>query len=167
MSTRSWVAIQSASHDKEGGVCQFVYSHYDGYPSGVGLTLLKHYNSKSKAKELISGGDISNIQWDGKDVWYYAKRSSWKDPRGGSDEPWDDVKPRWKNNKQNLLNTFRSEEGMMIAYLYIYETDLKWHCYKVDYDTKDIIELELDKEHLGVASRDDNVDDNVEIGKVA
>ena len=38
---------------------------------------------------------------------------------------------------------------------------------KVDYDTKDIIELELDKEHLVFASKDDNVDDNVEIGKVA
>lgn len=170
MSTRSWVAVQSASHDKEGGVCQFVYSHYDGYPSGVGLTLLQHYNAKSKAKQLVSGGDISIIDWNGQDVLYYAKRGSWKDPRGGGDEPWDQVKPRWKNNKQNLLNAFRSDEGMMIAYLYIYETDLKWHCYKVDYDTKDIIELELSKEHL-VKSRnsdyDNYIDDNVEIGKVA
>ena len=59
---------------------------------------------------------------------------------------------------------------MMIAYLYIYETDLKWHCYIVDYDTKDIIELELSKEHLAKARNsdyDNYIDDNVEIGKVA
>ena len=59
---------------------------------------------------------------------------------------------------------------MMIAYLYIYETDLKWHCYKVDYDTKDIIELELDKKHLTKARNsnyENYIEDNVEIGKVA
>lgn len=39
-----------------------VYSHWDGYPDGVGATLKEHYNSKAKALELVSYGDISSLR---------------------------------------------------------------------------------------------------------
>lgn len=38
-----------------------VYSHWDGYPSGVGLTLLRHYSKKRKVKKLLSLGNISAL----------------------------------------------------------------------------------------------------------
>lgn len=38
-----------------------VYSHWGGYPDGVGVTLKEHYNSKAKALELVSYGDISSL----------------------------------------------------------------------------------------------------------
>jgi len=37
-----------------------VYCHFDGYLSGVGATLLKHYNS-SKANHLVALGNISYL----------------------------------------------------------------------------------------------------------
>jgi hypothetical protein len=38
-----------------------IYCHYDGYPEGVGKTLLQYYNSWSKIKPLIDLGDISSL----------------------------------------------------------------------------------------------------------
>ena len=46
------------TNDKE---VKSVYCHYDGYPEGVGKTLIKHYNSFDKAKQLISLGGISSL----------------------------------------------------------------------------------------------------------
>jgi hypothetical protein len=41
------------------GMIRHIYCHSDGYPEGVGATLLQHYNTWEKVKELIDGGDIS------------------------------------------------------------------------------------------------------------
>lgn len=167
MSTRSWIAHQASLQGKNnGGVVQYVYSHYDGYPSGVGLALLQHYNAKGKALELISGGDISGIEWDGSNVNYYAKRSSWKDSRGGSDENWDDVKPQWKDNLNNLFKVFKTKDAMMIAYLYVWQTDQQWHCYSFDHNTNNINELSMDKDFL-IKARKDSTEDVKYIRKAA
>ena len=37
------------------------YSHWDGYLSGLGVKLMKYFNSHEKAKELVDGGDIAEI----------------------------------------------------------------------------------------------------------
>ena len=39
-----------------------VYSHWDGYPEHVGKLLKEVYNTKAKALELVSFGDISSLQ---------------------------------------------------------------------------------------------------------
>lgn len=54
MATRSTIAIEHA----DGRVTQ-VYCHFDGYPAGVGRTLLEHYTDPVKAAELIAHGGIS------------------------------------------------------------------------------------------------------------
>jgi hypothetical protein len=43
MATRSRIAIQY-----ENGPIESVYCHFDGYPQGVGATLLEHYTDKNK-----------------------------------------------------------------------------------------------------------------------
>lgn len=53
MSTRSHVGI------KEGNKFRYIYVHFDGYPTGVGATLRKHYTDPKKVEELISLGDCS------------------------------------------------------------------------------------------------------------
>lgn len=53
MSTRSNVGI------KEGNKFRYIYVHFDGYPTGVGATLRKHYTDPKKVEELISLGDCS------------------------------------------------------------------------------------------------------------
>ena len=52
MATRSRIAVM------HGEKCKSVYCHFDGYISGVGKTLLEHYDS-AKANQLVALGDIS------------------------------------------------------------------------------------------------------------
>lgn len=56
MSTRSNIAIVHPD-----GTVQSIYVHSDGYPSGVGATLLNHYTDVAKVKELISLGGLSSL----------------------------------------------------------------------------------------------------------
>ncbi|OTP90517.1 hypothetical protein B6D12_05970 [Gilliamella apicola] len=55
MSMRSTIGV------KVGNEYRTVYCHLDGYPSGVGITLLNHYNSQELAEELVKEGDIVSL----------------------------------------------------------------------------------------------------------
>lgn len=55
MSTRSRIAIE----DLETGKVRSVYCHFDGYPDGVGKTLVEHYRDRDKVEALIALGDLS------------------------------------------------------------------------------------------------------------
>jgi hypothetical protein len=56
MATRSRIAIK---HENE--TIESVYCHFDGYPKGVGATLLNHYTDKDTVAELISLGSLSSL----------------------------------------------------------------------------------------------------------
>lgn len=55
MGTRSLIAVV------HGGVYKSIYCHWDGYPEGVGNTLVENYDSKD-ADELIKLGDLSVLE---------------------------------------------------------------------------------------------------------
>jgi hypothetical protein len=58
MATRSRIAIETT--DSFGNkVIKSIYCHFDGYPSGVGKTLMENYQDREKVESLISLGDIS------------------------------------------------------------------------------------------------------------
>jgi hypothetical protein len=58
MATRSRIAIETT--DAFGNkVIKSIYCHFDGYPSGVGKTLMENYQDREKVESLISLGDIS------------------------------------------------------------------------------------------------------------
>ena len=54
MATRSRIGLML-----EDGTIKHSYCHFDGYPHGVGHTLLEHYSDIEKVKELLSFGDMS------------------------------------------------------------------------------------------------------------
>lgn len=54
MSTNSRIGIEQAD-----GTVKSIYCHWDGYPKGVGKTLIEHYNDRAKIESLIALGDIS------------------------------------------------------------------------------------------------------------
>jgi len=56
MATRSRIGLML-----EGGTIKHSYCHWDGYPTGVGKTLLEHYSNIEKVKELLSFGDMSYL----------------------------------------------------------------------------------------------------------
>ena len=55
---------------------------------------------------------------------------------------------------------------MMIAYLYVWQTDQQWHCYRFDRDTNNIDELSMDKDFL-IKARKDSTEDVKYIRKAA
>ena len=54
MSTRSVIGIT----DRDGNG-QLIFCFFDGYPDGVGLTLLQHWQDEPKVRELMALGDLS------------------------------------------------------------------------------------------------------------
>lgn len=60
-----------------------IYHHWDGYPDGVGKTLLKQYNDYNTILNLLLGGDASSINGDS--VCQYC---AWVG------EDWERVKPK-------------------------------------------------------------------------
>jgi hypothetical protein len=57
MSTRSRIGIVNS--DK---TVSSIYCHFDGYPEGVGQTLLDHFTTKHQVQKLIDLGDISFLR---------------------------------------------------------------------------------------------------------
>jgi hypothetical protein len=105
MSTRSFIAIQ-----QQDGTYDGIYCHFDGYPSGVGDKLEKHYTDRDKILELISGGDISCLHTDVDKCEYYTKRG----------EPLNVVRGL---SKEALV---RKAGNMWCEYLYMFTT--RWTC---------------------------------------
>lgn len=54
MSTRALIA-----KELKNGKYKTIYCHNDGYPKGVGKTLLTEYNTEEKLDELLKLGDVS------------------------------------------------------------------------------------------------------------
>jgi len=57
MATRSRIGIINA--DK---TVSSIYCHYDGYPQGVGQTLLDHFTTKYRVQKLVDLGAISFLR---------------------------------------------------------------------------------------------------------
>lgn len=60
MSTRSRIGIiREANADRM--VIESIYCHFDGYPEGVGQTLIDHWTDPKKVNRLIALGDLSSL----------------------------------------------------------------------------------------------------------
>lgn len=56
MSTRSYIGYKT----KDGSV-NYIYCHWDGYPSNNGKILFNHYKCAKKVKKLVALGDLSSL----------------------------------------------------------------------------------------------------------
>lgn len=57
MSTRCLIGIEYPNNEYK-----YIFCHFDGYPEGVGKTLVESYTSIEKINELISKGDIPSLE---------------------------------------------------------------------------------------------------------
>ena len=69
MGTRSRIAIR-----EDNGTIRSIYCHWDGYPAGVGRTLLESYCSVEKLGELMDRGDRSDLGASPEEGSAYADR---------------------------------------------------------------------------------------------
>lgn len=91
-----------------------IYHHWDGYPEGVGQTLLDEFNDYEKALNLVSFGDASSI--NGVDVTFY---NSWREG-----EDWDFTQPKQYQDDDDYEK--HCKRG--IDYLYLFK-DGEWWVY--------------------------------------
>ena len=119
MSTRSRIALQLTEDSFVS-----VYHHWDGYPSWLGVTLNKKFNTREKVAELIDGGDMSscdsNDDWDRKELG--ETRPLYYNERGEKTEPRLDL-----NFDEYASNSTAGEE-----YIYVFTLDHTWECYALD-----------------------------------
>jgi hypothetical protein len=69
MATRAMIGMMLL-----GGKIRTVYSHWDGYPKGVGAVLFEHYRTEKDVAELLSHGDISSLESSIEKTDFYGDR---------------------------------------------------------------------------------------------
>ena len=109
MSTRSNIAIEDPKTKK----VKVIYVHSDGYPYGVGDTLVKHYSTYNKAKQLFKYGDASYLADTMEECSFYNR--DW----GRKEGPARSYRDEWMY-MHNMTGDF------MIEYIYIFK-DNRWH----------------------------------------
>lgn len=98
-----------------------VYCHFDGYPSCVGAVLKERFNDYDTILNLLAGGSISYIEFDG--VKHYANRIG---------EKWQYIKPT-QNDEVEYSWTY--------DYGYVFEGG-KWYVgYVEDDKINNLVEL--------------------------
>lgn len=97
----------------EGTEVVAIYHHWDGYPEGVGQTLLDEFNEYEKAKNLVSFGDASTINGD--TATFY---NSWR-----AGEPWEFTQPKQYDSEDDFNEKFNDD--VFIEYLYLFK-DGEW-----------------------------------------
>ena len=110
MSTRSFISLKNSL-----GTLAGVYCHFDGYPDGVGKTLLEHYTTTEQASALLQGGSISTLGDDTSETIFYHR------DRG---EPLDE--PVTYDSVTHMLQNVRADMGVEYAYVW---DGARWHDY--------------------------------------
>lgn len=118
MSTRSIIGLKN----KDGSI-QTIYTHFDGYPTGVGLQLFLNYRDLDTIKKLIKKGNRSSLTGvPTKDKSYGGTEFEQAVTYDSFDSLWND---RIKDSD--------------IQYFYIYQfTDkgFEWVAYQVEYGSR-------------------------------
>lgn len=96
MATRSLIGIEH-----EDGSISSIYCHWDGYPEGVGATLVKHYLKQEQVEALVKAGDRSSLGADPSAGAYEPKECGVKLPNGG-----------WPRMSQEWVYLFRNGEWL-------------------------------------------------------
>ena len=105
-----------------------IYHHWDGYPTGVGATLLEEFNDYEKVLNLMSFGDASTI--NGVDATFY---NSWR-----TGEDWSFTQPKQFENEDTFTENFKDD--VFIEYLYLFK-DGEWYVKEQYKDNSDWVKL--------------------------
>lgn len=70
------------------------YHHWDGYPEGVGMHLVKHFPTLEDAKKLVNGGDMSSCMHEDGVVYYGDYPAQQMEGSHNRGEKWEDTKPK-------------------------------------------------------------------------
>ena len=116
MGTRSRIGLQL-----EGQIIS-VYHHWDGYPSWLGVTLEKKFNTREKIEELIDGGDMACCDSD--NTWDYNEKLEVSRPLYYADRG-EDCPPKIAESITEFFDQTENTDG---EYAYLFNNG-EWTCY--------------------------------------
>ena len=130
----------SIALERDDGTIIASYCHYDGYLTGVGATLVRHYSDPEKIQELISLGGMSTL---GKTVNPSSDKHSFASPEKGVTVFYHrDRGESWRMNAPTLYDSFDewfAANDQQYNYLYM---EGSWMCRNGGVVTPDIADLE-------------------------
>ena len=130
MATRSLIGM-----NLNNGLTKIIYCHWDGYPAGVGQTLVNNYTSPAAITALMELGDLSALGETPDDCLAYHRDRK---------EPWGMVEPRDVNTSE--ITSVGKEYG--VDYVYMYNENYEWECFKYDGTPVEILsEIALNQVH--------------------
>jgi hypothetical protein len=120
MATRSYIGIRNSDDSVE-----YIYCHFDGYPSHNGAILTQHYTSLDKVKELIALGDLSIL---GAEI---GEKHDFNDKNTSLFKNWCLAygRDRGENNISARSDKFKQVvTDDNVDYVYVFDGDY-WECY--------------------------------------
>lgn len=149
MATRSYIG--QISKTETGVEVNYVYCHFDGYPSGVGKMLVDNYKDPSLVSELISLGDMSYLD----ERIHPVGEHSWDSPEKGVSVFYG--RDRGDENTKAKFVTVDGEnithEQIAIAiknlneYVYVFDTESSKWLIKLGNNFKDLESIGFDESH--------------------
>lgn len=124
MATRSAIGVVLAT-----GQIQAIYCHWDGYPEGVGRTLVNHYTNPIKIDGLINLGDLSVLGSEIGEKHPFDQRFDDSDPRAnwcrayGRDRGEEETNSKPFANREEFVSMM---ERSGCEYFYLW-TNGAWH----------------------------------------
>lgn len=132
MATRSYIGIRNLNDTVD-----YIYCHFDGYPSHNGRILTENYTTLDKVKELLALGDLSVLGPEIGEQQDFNNRIN-----HNSNTPWCLAYGRDRGEKGTgaKLGDFKTViSGVGVDYVYIFDGDY-WECYDT-YAPEKIIDL--------------------------
>ena len=107
MATRSHIGIKNSD-----GTIDYIYCHWDGYPSHNGEILVNNYTTRESINQLLDLGDLSSLDETIEKCIAYHR---------------DKGESRLGTQRGNVLfETILQDDG--VDYVYIFDNN-KWECY--------------------------------------
>ena len=129
MATRSHIGLKN-----QDGTVDYIYCHWDGYPTNNGFILIEHYDTTDKVKQLLELGNLSVLGSEIGEKQDFDNRSTQRDgwclaygrDRGESNT---------SKGNTSFKDLLRDDN---VDYLYVFDGE-RWECY--DTHTKEPIDL--------------------------
>ena len=119
MATRSYIGVRNTDASVD-----YIYCHFDGYPTSVGATLVEHYTDMNKVNALMKLGDLSIL---GNEI---GEKQDFND-RSTHNENWCLAYGRDRGEPNTSVKTTTYDEfvsDMGVSYVYLFDGDY-WECF--------------------------------------
>jgi hypothetical protein len=130
MATRSYIGVRNLDNTVD-----YIYCHFDGYPTGVGATLVEHYTDIDKVNALMKLGDLSVL---GEEI---GEKQDFNN-RDTQNENWCLAYGRDRGEPNTSVKTITYDEFVNdkgVSYVYLFDGDY-WECFD-PYVPSEIINL--------------------------